>query len=306
MPVSRFTQRFARTMGQAAESFDVQGTLSQVQGAQTMATNLQSQIQAYGNTDPNALQSNAWQGIVAGWNAIIPGSGTALDELYNWIPHAAAGPGDCVSDPPSDPSNLSAWPHYISWATRFGSFTAPAPASFEAFAYPLIQRNAELQDNCFPSLAVPWNALLASLVASWNATHAGPAQTVTRAGLTKFGGASDPLAVAMAYATTPPPAPGQFAGVGPDEVSISVNRGAQQAKYLPGLLTVVRATATSMQPTAKAPVTPAPPTSSSSMATTLVAGAGVAALGLVALRMSRGLSPVPPVRRVRSLRDLWR
>lgn len=293
-----------RTLGQAEADFDVQGTISKVQGAQQVAANLQSSIQQYGNTDPNALQQNAWQGIVTGFNAILPGAGTALDQIYDLLPHAAAGPGDCASDPPSDPSNLSAWAHYTSWQSRFGSYAAPAPGSFEAFAYPLIVRNAELQDNCFTSLMVPWNVLLAGLVASWNATHAGPAQTVTRTGLTRFGGDSDPLATAMSYATMGTPLPGQFAASGPDTVSVSINRGAQHPKFLPGLLTVVRASAASSAPAVRA----AAPTSasSSSSATTVLAVGGLAAAALVAVRVSRGLSALPNVRRVRRVSDLWR
>lgn len=298
---------YFRTLGQAEADFDVQGTISKVQGAQQVASNLQSSIQQYGNTDPNALQANAWQGIVTGFNAILPGAGTALDQVYNLLPHAAAGPGDCVSDPPSDPSNLSAWPHYMSWQTRFGPYAPPAPGSFEAFAYPLIVRNAELQDNCFPSLMVPWNVLLAGLVASWNATHAGPAQTVTRTGLTRFGGDSDPLATAMSYATMSAPAPGQFAGSGPDTVSVSINRGAQHPKFLPGLLNVVRASAASAPVRATAP--PATTTSSSSShstATTVLTVGGLGALALVAVRLHKGLSALPNVRRVRRMSDLWR
>ena len=264
----------ARGLGQASEDFDVQGTISNVQGAQQVATNLQSSIQQYGNTDPNALQQNAWQGIVTGFNAILPGAGTALDQIYDLLPHAAAGPGDCVTDPPADPTHLSAWPHYTSWASRYGNYADPPAGSFEAFAYPLIVQNAELQNNCFTSLMVPWNVLLAGLVASWNATHDGPAQTVTRTGLTSYGGDSDPLAIAMTYATMPAPAPGQFAANGPNTVSVSVNRGAQHPKNLPGLVNIVRASGT----TAPTPPSAAASASASPAATTglVIAGVGVA------------------------------
>lgn len=290
-----------RTLGQAdaSASFDVQGTLSTVRGAQAAASNVQSAIQQYGDTSEAAVQQNTWSGVVAGYNEIVPGSGTVLDQIYQNMPHAASGPGECVTDPP-DPANLSAWKYFKSWETVHGSYIQP-PGTFEAWAYPLIKQNAAFEDNCFPQFVVPWAVELASLVAGWNATHYGPTTTTTRSNLRAWGGTADPLAYAMAMATLPPTAPGQFfsAGqnVGPDSVSVQINRGAQHPKVFTSLLHLTPASA---------PVAAAHPvmTSTSSMTQVVLVGGSLAALGLVAFRMSKHLPALP--RHVRALRDLVR
>jgi hypothetical protein len=115
----------------------------------------------------------------------VPVLGQAFAIFMAVAPQAGAGPGTCAQPPAGPaPSQLRAWPHYTSWASFFGGgYPAPAPGSFEAFADSALQYNWELLANCFPQHYVPAPFLLGALVASWNATHAGPTRTITRTGL---------------------------------------------------------------------------------------------------------------------------
>ena len=146
--------------------------------------------------------ADAVAGVVA---AAIPILGTAFAVLMAVAPHAGAGPGTCANPPAGPlPSQLVAWPHFTPWAspTSFPRYNPGAPGSFEAFANPILEYNWLLWANCFSNKWTPPAILLASLIASWNATHAGPSRTITRTGLVQSGfvpypSGYDPIAEAL-------------------------------------------------------------------------------------------------------------
>lgn len=125
----------------------------------------------------------------------IPGVGTAIGgallAITNAVGYAHAGPGVCTTDPPASlsPGDLQRWPYYTPWqnsvanAAPSGNSWLPGndPAgSFEDVANRALAYNRELEDNCFSSASLPDPVLLATLIAAWNATHAGPSRTITR------------------------------------------------------------------------------------------------------------------------------
>lgn len=301
---SRYRKRLGQLDASSDVTFDVQGTYNSVKGTASAAQAIEGRIAQFGDSSAAAQQQEVWQSVTAGFNQILPGSGSLLDTLYNAMPHAASGPGYCVSDPPSTPGD-SSWPHWISYEQVNGSYVSPPDGTFEAYAYPVLRANADLENNCFPQFAVPWNVLLAATVAAWNATHAGPARTVTRTNLDGWG-SKDPLAYAMLRATQAAPVGNQFAGTIPHTVNVLVNSGARIPKALPGLLAIAR----SMHPTSAIAAKPPASSTSSGLLSgttgTAVAVGGIAALGLVAYRMSRGLSALPKLSRLRSVGALLR
>jgi hypothetical protein len=126
--------------------------------------------------------------------ASVPVLGQALAVFMALYPKAGPGPGTCASQPPvvadpahPKPSELAQWQYYTPWQKMFGNYDLGDTASFEAYANVALQWNWELDANCFQSLFGPPQVILAGLIASWNATHAGPTRTVTRSGLNKSG-----------------------------------------------------------------------------------------------------------------------
>jgi hypothetical protein len=242
---------------------------------------------------------------------MVPVLGQAFAVFMALAPKAGPGPGTCA-DPPAGPApnQLRAWPHYTSWAKFFGAYPQAAAGTFEAFANPILQYNWELGANCFQSQWVPAPGLLAMLVASWNATHAGPSRTITRTGLnpTGFGlpKGYDPIASALedAVIAKSSPAPGASTGpiswsqseaqtsAAPHNVSSSftVNSGPLIVKTI--TLKLTPKPTTTVGPAVKA-VAPAPATSGSTAAlVATVALAGACALWIFTRR--RKHLPVVP------------
>jgi hypothetical protein len=133
--------------------------------------------------------------LVSTISVIAPEIGVAYAALMALAPKAGAGPGVCAVDPPAgpSPSQLAAWPHFTSWASFFGPYPLSTAATFESYANPVLQYNWELFQNCFSDRSVPAPVLLAQLIATWNATHLGPARTVTRTGLNPAGFSAHPV-----------------------------------------------------------------------------------------------------------------
>lgn len=145
--------------------------------------------------------------VIAGVSALVPEIGVfylAFQLLMAVLPNAGAGPGVCATDPPlgSAPSQLTAWPHFNSWAASFGPYINP-PNSFEAFANPALEYNWLLFANCYSTSPgyVPPPALLATLASSWNTVHSpSSTRTITHTGLNQQWGTPpdyDPIANAM-------------------------------------------------------------------------------------------------------------
>lgn len=200
---------------------------------------------------------------------LIPGIGTALGAgllaITNAVGFAHAGAGLCASSAPASPGlgDLKAWPNYTDWPHSPANGAPPGeawtegsdpPGSFEDLANRALAYNRALMDNCYNSLEVPPPILLAQIIASWNATHAGPPRMVQRRmtygsiGSTAPG--YDPISNALEYA----------AGLNGQVVSFPINSG-------PKIVHVAL------------PKAPAASTASSSSAGTVVA---VGAVGLVA------------------------
>jgi hypothetical protein len=292
MPRSRYSLRGLAQLGQldASGNFDVSAEMAQGKAAVSTAQNVTSSIQQFGDAPTEQQQQQTWGAVVAGANQIVPGSGSVLDTLYTMMPHAGAGPGNCVTNPPHGPLDTSN-PFYASYTAAHGSYAAPAPGSFEAYAYPLLARNAELVDNCYPNLAIPWGQLLAGIVWGWNATHAGPVRTITRTGLNAWG-AQDPLAYALSQALTGnTSAPGFNATPPPPSASIQINGGAWHRKV-----------AVLHLPRPAAPVRAAAPAASSGSALGAIAGGAALAAGVWTVLRLATHKPILPSRLRRLVR----
>lgn len=137
---------------------------------------------------PAATQA-ALAGFTAALTAVNPILGGAFAAFLALAPKAGSGPGVCTTDPPPGPglSQLQAWKYYTPWSSMYGSYPLGAPGSFEAFANPLLEYNWALSANCFSSKWTPSPALLATLIATWNARHQGPSRTISRSGLNPVG-----------------------------------------------------------------------------------------------------------------------
>lgn len=220
-----------------------------------------------------AAQSAVADGIAAGVAAAVPVLGAAYAAIWALAPHAGAGPGVCTTSPPRSAalSDLQAWSSFHSWAGFFKPYAVAAPNSFEAFANPILEYNWLLLQNCFPDKSIPSTSLLATLIASWNATHAGPTRQICRHGLNPpswgLGPDYDPIANALEGGlslTCPPNAPTDAFGVavpcGPFNVTscFNVNNGAVILKPLtlrfphPATTTAAAAGAPSSQATTSA------------------------------------------------------
>jgi hypothetical protein len=104
------------------------------------------------------------------------GISVTLDAIRKVFGSAGAGPGRCVTDPPSD-ENDPKWYRWTSdgaggWVFQFDGRRTRAPRNaFEAWIQPILRRGIELGVNCRP---VPdAGVLLPQLVAQWNAGHYG-------------------------------------------------------------------------------------------------------------------------------------
>lgn len=150
------------------------------------------------NATLQALQADTkkqWQTVQAGIETFATILGTAAgapwaSALFNaWFsqqPGAGAGPGVCSQDPPASPDwpTLKTWSHYMGWDPISGSPEPhPTPGTFDAWAMPQLEYNFVLLNNCYDQLAQPPEQLLAHLIATWNATHAGPAVTYKVTGI---------------------------------------------------------------------------------------------------------------------------
>jgi hypothetical protein len=246
---------------------------------------------------------------------MVPVLGQVFAVFMALSPKAGPGPGTCA-DPPAGPapSQLRAWPHYTSWASFFGPYPQAAAGTFESYANGVLQYNWELGANCFMSKWAPAPGLLAALVASWNATHAGPARTVTRTGLNPTGWGLpkgyDPIASALedaiiAKSAGPPPTTGPLTFAQSDAAaqaaphnatsSFSVNSGAMLTKTITLKLKPPPAPVKAAAP---APVKAAAPAPASSGATAAlvatVALAGAAGVWIFVRRRKR--LPVVPTK----------
>jgi hypothetical protein len=171
---------------------------------------------------------------------LIPGVGQVLGgailAITSAVGFAHAGPGVCSTDPPGGYGwgDLKAWPHYVSWA-QSGANSAPpgqawtestdAPGSFEQYANLALAYNEALADNCYANVAVipeGLPALLAQLVAAWNASHLGPTRTISRVmpygSIGSYAKGYDPIANALEW-TDPSGA------LGGKTISFAVNAG---------------------------------------------------------------------------------
>lgn len=147
---------------------------------------------------------------------LIPGVGTAIGgallAITSAVGFAHAGAGLCATSPPAGSGwgDLKRWAHYTPWANSAANLASgaawyegkDAAGSFEDVANRALAYQRALYDNCFSNIAAPPPLVLAQLVAAWNATHAGPTRTITRAipNLNALGSTApgfDPLADAL-------------------------------------------------------------------------------------------------------------
>ena len=134
-------------------------------------------------------QQADWKKLQAGIETYVQVLSTAVGAawagaLFNaWFsqqPGAAAGPGMCVTDPPSSPDwpTLRQWKYYQPWGYPSSStYPAAKAGTFEAYAYPILEYNLVLQNNCFADKSTPSSVLLGNLLSAWNLTHGGPSRT---------------------------------------------------------------------------------------------------------------------------------
>lgn len=239
-----------------------------------------------------AAQTAAADAIAAGVAAAVPVLGAAYAALWALAPHAGPGPGVCATSPPrsANLADLQAWPNFHSWASFFKPYPAAAPGTFEAYGNPMLEYNWLLNANCFSSKAMPPQAMLALLIASWNQTHAGPTRQICRHGLNPpswgLGPDYDPIANALEGSlslTCPPNAPTDAFGVtvpcGPFNVTscFAVNNGPQVQKVLALTLRAPHpSTPTPAIVSAKAPASGASPGAVATVAVlSLAAAAGL-------------------------------
>jgi hypothetical protein len=259
-----------------------------------------------GRIELTDAQSKAALGGITGAMALAGPEGAALGLLTAAIlalgPKAGAGPGVCSTSPPPGPllSQLQSWPYFGSWADRFGSYPAAAPNSFESFANPVLEYNWLLWNNCY-DFQTPPPTLLATLIASWNASHdSSSLRTVVRTGLNPSGFNSeantyDPIANAleMAFLSKYVPAAGQTfeqattPSGAPNGVSSSfaINNGTEIIR-LPHILTL---TLRPPAPTVTAPLTAtAPPSAAKTAVGMTVAAAGTLTIAAIAISLVKG------------------
>jgi hypothetical protein len=108
---------------------------------------------------------------------------------------------------PDPTGDWTTWPNQ--WEYGHGSYPAPDPGSFEAFADHLLRANMALNDNCWPDKAVSPALVLAGAIEAWNRLHSASSQrTIARSGLnaatpggfqsgTVYPGPWDPIADAL-------------------------------------------------------------------------------------------------------------
>jgi hypothetical protein len=156
-------------------------------------------------TSYTALLATALGGPLAG--TVV---GAAVGAILNAVGPAHGSGGMCGynNENAPDPSgDWATWPNQ--WEYGHGSYPAPAPGSFEAFADHLLRANMALNDNCWPDKAVAPPIVLAGAIEAWNRLHSSSSQhTVTRSGLnaatpggfqsgTVYPGPWDPIADAL-------------------------------------------------------------------------------------------------------------
>lgn len=225
--------------------------------------------------------SSAAMGIfMAAYTALFPVGGAIVGAIMALGPHAAGGPGECVSDPPPGPalSQLRSWAHFQSWQSFNGPYGPDKPGTFEAWANPILEYNSLLGMNCFTKIMLRPEVLLARLIVAWNGSHEGPQRSIVRQfnHINTFGvnPGYDPIAEALYFSIID--VSGGYNGPDTGKRGFFVNSGPEKPKTVtvkPLVLHHFLPTTTA----AKAPTTAAAPGASTSGTT--VAVAGVAAAG---------------------------
>jgi len=190
-------RRRVRTIGQSSDGGDIDLSATLSSYVQTALTDYNAIKTAFAAAQQaldvlNAKTQAQWKTVQAGMETFVqilttaagaPWLGALFNAWFSQQPGAAAGPGYCVTDPPSAPDwpTLRSWKHYTDWGTPMASAYGPdAAGSFEAFANPQLEYNRVLMNNCFAGKAQDEATLLAHLVQLWNAAHQGPTRSIVR------------------------------------------------------------------------------------------------------------------------------
>jgi hypothetical protein len=241
-------------------------------------------------TGYTALLATALAGPLAG--TVV---GAAVGAILNAVGPAHGSGGMCGynNENAPDPSgDWTTWPNQ--WEYGHGSYPAPDPGSFEAFADHLLRANMALNDNCWPDKSVAPPIVLAGAIEAWNRLHSSSAQhTVTRSGLnaatpggfqsgTVYPGPWDPIADALNDVAG-------MAGQPNATLSFVVNDGPPQVFHLGGAIItqqpVLSHKAIMLAGTKAAPA----PGASSTTKAVVAAGGALLLVALVKPSLLRGL-----------------
>lgn len=163
----------------------------------------------------------------------------ALVEGLAWLGDTLGIGSQFCDHPPIDENDVR-WLHFENWQVGWpngvtsGPFANPNPGSFEAFVLPILKRNWELAVNC--RAFVDYRAILDAASVAWNASHAGPTDTIDSSAFQLPDNVTSPATESYKW----PMAPRVVSASWPPVVafyqdhSISINRGAMTTQpHLP-------------------------------------------------------------------------